>query len=501
MKKTKFDIRAYFDFPEEGDWEQAALKLLKGKPFKETLFTITDEGITLKPIYDTSDSKNLHFAGYKHSGCRVAQTLYAANDRFNDLAKKALLNGQTALKIDLDPVSAYGPQIPVVPEYFGSLHVTEPAAFETLFKAIDIEKIPLLFDARRRAAGIAGDLLRYVQANNIAAEKIQGGLGAGPVCAALYFGGLPAAPAKCVRDLIPLFSTDSGLSNMDVFSIYSDDLHNAGAPIDVQLAYFLNTAVFYVHTLSDLGIAPRQVLGRLRLRVAIGPRLFSEIAKIRAARMVWDNICHAYDLDSAALPLKIDAQTSMRYQSYFDPWVNMLRGSGSAFAALVSGCDSLDVVPFDLPLGAPDDFSRRQARNTQIILMEESNLLQVADPAAGSGYVDTLSLDFATAAWKRFQQVEADGGIIPQIKNGRLQDEIHARAEAEAKEYLFAERRAIGSNVYPNPAEERPSKPGAIVKPAFLTSPAEWPLKPLKFSRALAAFEQKRMEEENEKAS
>jgi len=501
MKKVQFDISAHFDFPAEGEWEEAALKLLKGRPFRETLFTVTDEQITLKPIYGSEDRKNLHFAGYKQQGCRVAQSLYAANDRFNAIAQKALANGQTALKIDLDPVSAYGRQIPFVPERFGALHLTEAKAFETLFTGIDLENVPLLFDARLRAAAIADDWLNYARTNNTDVAKLKGGLGAGPLCAGLHFGGLPHPPAECVGDLAPLFADDSGFSKVDVLCIYCDDLHNAGAPIDVQLAYFLNTLVFYIHTLSNSGVAPQRVLESLRLRLAIGPRLFSEIAKLRAARMLWDNICRAYLLDSREIPLKIDAVTSYRHQSYFDPWVNMLRGSGSAFAALVGGCDSLDVLPFDLPLGAPDDFSRRQARNTQIILKEESHLLHVTDPAAGSGYLDTLSLELAEKSWKRFRQIEAEGGIIPQIESGRLQDEIQARAETEENEYIFAKRRAVGSNVYPNPSEKRPEKPAAIVKPDFFTSPAKWPLKPLRISRVLAAFEQKRMEEENEKAS
>jgi len=498
MHPEKFDISKDFSFPAEGDWEMAALKLLKGKPFHESLFTVTDEGLTLKPIYERSDQYDLRLADLKIPGCHVAQTLYVANDQFNTKAGAALNAGQTALNIDLDVVSSYGYSAPHIPEWMGTVHITESSAFGQLFDHVDLGLVPVLFDAQLSAAKIASWWKSFIRQKKVDPQKVFGGLGAGPIAAALRYGGLPFVPQASIESIADIFKDKERLPAMDVITIYSDAVQNAGGTIIQQLAYFLSAAVFYVNALSDLGIAPLTALGALRVRTAIGPRLFSEIAKLRAFRLLWDNLCRAYDMDSSKTPLKIDAVTSRRYQSYFDPWVNMLRGTGSAFAALTGGCDTLDVLPFDLPLGAPDDFSRRQARNTQIILAEESNLLQVNDTPAGSGYLDTLSLEFAEKAWQRFQQIEEEGGILAQIISGSLQDEIHTLGQVEADEYSSGERKAVGCNIFPNPDEKRPSKGPIVIKPKFMTAPAVWPITALKQTRVFGAYEQQRMEKENE---
>ncbi len=501
MNSEKIDITNDFDIPDVAEWEMAALKLLKGKPFKETLFTTADEGIVLKPIYFQNDSSGINLGAYKTPGWWVAQTLFSANDTFNKHARDAVKNGQNALSIDLDPVSAYGLQLPSVPHRLGFVHLSQNSAFDSLFSGIDLQKIPILFDAMLTATQISEWWLEYLKKQSMNISMVRGGLGAGPIAAALRYGGLSANPEEIMHTIVPVFQAEKRLSGVDVFTIYCDQIHNAGGDVIHELSYFLSTAIFYINTLADLGIEPSRVLSNIRIRTAIGPRQFMEIAKLRALRMLWGNLCRAYEVDKLNGVLKIDAVSSERYLSYFDPWVNMLRGSSAAFTALVGGCDSLDVLPFDLALGLPDEFSRRQARNTQIILAEESNLLKVLDPAAGSGYLESLTRDIAEKSWQRFQQIEAEGGIVARIKSGTLQKEIQSRARLEDEEYASGKRKAIGSNIFPDPGEKRPAKQTARIETGYRTVTAAWPVIPLRMERALEQFEQNKKRAANEKAS
>ena len=501
MNREKIDITNDFDIPDVAEWEKAALKLLKGKPFKETLFTTTDEGIILKPVYFQNDSSGINLSAYMTPDWWVAQTLFSANDTFNRHARDAIKNGQNALSIDLDPVSAYGLQLPAVPGRLGLVHISQSSTFDSLFSGIDLQQIPILFDAMLTAAQISEWWLEYLKKQSINISMVRGGLGAGPIAAALRYGGLSADPVEIMRTIVTVFQAEKRLPGVDVFTIYCDQIHNAGGDVIHELSYFLSTAIFYINTLADLGIEPSRILSKIRVRTAIGPRQFMEIAKLRALRVLWGNLCRAYESDELNGVLKIDAVSSERYLSYFDPWVNMLRGSSAAFSALVGGCDSLDVLPFDWPLGLPDEFSCRQARNTQIILAEESNLLKVLDPSAGSGYLESLTREIAEKSWQRFQQIEADGGIVPRIKSGTLQKEIRARARLEEEEYALGKRKAIGSNIFPNPDEKRPAKQAARIEAGFHPVPAAWPVIPLRMERALEQFEQKRKRAANEKAS
>ncbi|HED11395.1 MAG TPA: hypothetical protein ENJ10_11955 [Caldithrix abyssi] len=495
MDMNDLDIRSLFPPPAEEDWRAAAEKLLKGKPFRETLFSQTDEGLTLSPIYWPGGEPLRVMPGRGKRHWELAQTLYAGNDTFNRRAREALQNGQTALKPDLDVSSQWGSAPPHIPGRMGSIHLTEAAALDELLANIDPAKTPLYFDALNRPAEIAGVIKVFLEKRGC--KNAGGGLGADPLSGALRYGGFPADWPMQAEGMQKAAEILRDFPEFDLVTIHADIIHNSGGHKVRQLAYFLSVAANYFRLLSrDAATDPPP--GGWRLRLAVGNDQFAEIAKLRAARLLWRQLLRGFDLDEGTYPLSIDAVTSWRYMSFFDPWVNMIRATGQAFSAIVGGCDTLDILPFDLALGQPDAFSLRQARNISVILGEESYLGKVREPASGSAYLDSLTREMAGEAWRLFQHMEEQGGILSLIREGRWQKDIREEAAREEREYEEGRRKAIGSNVFPNPAEKRPTKAGPGVRVNILPGPAAEAVEPLPEKRVLADFEKRRLREETE---
>ena len=226
-------------------------------------------------------------------------------------------------------------------------------------------------------------------------------------------------------------------------AIRSDRWHNAGATTVQELAFTLAAAVEYLNN------SGADAAKDLEFEFAIGPNYFFEIAKLRAARGLWAQILAVYGL---SVKMNIAARTSTWNQTVYDPHNNLLRGTTEAMAAAIGGADSITVVPFDEPYREPDDFSRHLALNTQLILRDEAYFNKVADPAAGSYYLESLTESVAREAWALFQEVEAKGGLTAASSSI---DEAIAKSR-DARNKLINQRRRVfvGVNQYPNLREE-----------------------------------------------
>lgn len=224
--------------------------------------------------------------------------------------------------------------------------------------------------------------------------------------------------------------------------------HEAGASEGQELAAALATGVAYLRALDDAGHdleAAREVLTFL---VVADADQFLTIAKVRALRQLWSSVEEACGLPPRSLHLQ--AETAWRMVTRRDPWINLLRGTLAAFSAGIGGADAVTVLPFTIALGLPDAFARRLARNTQAILIEESNLWRVADPAAGSGALEALTGDLVTTGWRLFQEIEREGGIAASLAAGRLQERI--AATRKARHHAVATRRQpiTGTSEFPD---------------------------------------------------
>ncbi|CAM3614796.1 methylmalonyl-CoA mutase family protein [Nocardioides zeicaulis] len=233
-------------------------------------------------------------------------------------------------------------------------------------------------------------------------------------------------------------------------------LHDRGASDAQELAWAVATGVAYLRLLDEAGFPVEQAARTIEVRLAATDEQLPAIAKMRAARRLWARVLEASGVDGVEMALH--AVTSRPMTSRRDPWVNMLRGTVAAFSAGVGGADALTVVPFDEPLGLPDAFGRRIARNTSSLLIEESHVAAVADPAGGSYAVERLTDDLAVAAWEEVGRIESAGGALADEARAGVEERVRAvRAERDAQ-VADRSRPLTGVSEFPDLAEVLPER-------------------------------------------
>lgn len=263
-------------------------------------------------------------------------------------------------------------------------------------------------------------------------------------------------------------------------------VHDLGASDAQELGYTLATGVAYLRTLTTAGWSVDDALGLIEFRLAATDEQFPTIAKFRAARRLWARVAQLSGASPEAGGQRQHAVTSRPMMSAYDPWVNMLRTTVAAFAAGVGGADSVTVLPFDSPLGLPDSLGRRNARNTSSLLIHESHVAKVTDPAGGSYAVERLTDSLATAAWEQFQLIERDGGIEDAWADGSLRERIEEVAATRADLVAHRTQPLTGITEFPNLAETKLARAtDPLAKPvarygaafeALRDSPAESPV-------------------------
>ncbi len=227
-------------------------------------------------------------------------------------------------------------------------------------------------------------------------------------------------------------------------------LSNAGAYIFQELGYALAWGASWLTMLTDAGVDAAVVASRIKFNMGISSNYFMELAKFRAARMLWAQIVKQYGVAEDLCKMAVHASTSRYNQTIYDAHVNLLRSQTETMSAALAGVDSITTVPFDTPYQTPDDFSERIARNQQFLLKEESHLDKVVDPAGGSYYVETLTVSIANEAWKLFIEVEENGGFFAQVTNGDVQKAIRETSEKRHTDVARRKEILLGTNQYPN---------------------------------------------------
>jgi methylmalonyl-CoA mutase len=282
--------------------------------------------------------------------------------------------------------------------------------------------------------------------------KLQGGLHYDPLADAASTGSLPLSEGATWTQLAGLIrETGAVAPDYQLLMVSNHPWHNAGATIVQDLAFTLAAGVEHLARLGDAGVAPELVLPRLGFRFSVASNYFFEVARLRAARLLWATIVREFGVNDPKLAqTRIHASTSGWNKSVFDPNVNMLRVTTEAMSAVIGGVQSLSVLPFDSTFRTPDEFSYRIARNVQLVIREESGLDKVIDPAAGSYYLEKLTDEIAEAAWKLFQQVEEKGGLLAALKSGFVQQEIAGTRSAREKKIHGRVDTFLGTNSFPN---------------------------------------------------
>jgi methylmalonyl-CoA mutase len=330
------------------------------------------------------------------------------------------------------------------------------AALADVLDEVYLDLAPVTLEAGADALAAADALLAVYRDKGVSAGEVRGNLGADPLGLRARTGepadlGVAVELARRARDF-PLLR-----------SVVVDGLpyHEAGASDGQELGCAVATGVAYLRALTDAGLDVEAAAGQLELRLAATADQFATIAKLRAARRLWARVTEVSGASVRTAPLH--AVTSSTMTTRRDPWVNMLRTTLACFAAGVGGADAVTVLPFDAALGLPDAFARRIARNTQSILLEESKVAGVIDPAGGSFYVERHTDELARAAWAVFTEIERAGGLAAALDAGLVDERIAATRTARTARFAAGEEAITGVTVFPDenekPLTRKPAPP------------------------------------------
>lgn len=466
------------------EWIAATIKSLKGKPF-EKLIKTTYEGFDVQPMYRADDIEDIahkdtlpgqypyvrgtHVDGYLSQPWQVAQSMNIIDpEAFNRALKNDLERGQTEIHIsNIPPLSTLRKEL-----------------FQPAFADIDLTQYPLVIYADRAAYDIYG--LLWSAYYNRDSELMKGCIADDPVRLLARTGKFSQADMDSTMYYVKLWGEKS--PNLDMITVQTDIYHNAGANAVQELGIALATGVTYLAEAIDSDVEINLVAQKIRFVMTLGENFFMEIAKLRAVKMMWAQIVREFGGDDESAKIKLHVSTGSRNKTRHDPYVNMLRVTTEAMAGAIGGVDGMSVTPFDQPFGESDDFSRRIARNVQLILQEEVNLVNVIDPAGGSWYIEHLTNQLAQSAWDFFQQIEAKGGMIQALQDDFIQSEVQTVAEQHQKNIASRKDVLVGTNMYPNLGEtmleDRDLPPMDISAQLDDLMIEATPLTPLRFSEA-----------------
>ncbi len=464
MTSATDDLRLSADFAPAtyDDWRKLVDGVLKGAPF-EKLVGKTSDGLKIEPIYPRAHGA-LPVAGRAAAApWQIMQRIdHPDAAQANAQAIHDLENGATGLEIEF----AGGPGA----RGFGLTDATT----ETLTRLFD----GVFFDAGiaialnpvlgRENAGI--NLAEVVEARGIDPAKVDIRFNYQPLSTMAARGAAPAPWPEFEKPFAKMIGELMGRGFKGPFALADGrPVHDAGGSEAQELAFTLAAAIAYLRALEAGGNALDTARSALSFRLIADADQFLTMAKFRALRLLWARVEQACELTPK--PIFIAAQTAWRMLTQRDAYVNMLRATMATFSAGLGGANAVTVLPHTLALGLPDPFARRVARNTQLVLLEESNLAKVSDPAAGSGGIETLTQQLCEAAWSLFQEIDKAGGVFAALEQNLIQRKVAAtRAVREAN---IARRKEVltGATEFPNLHEAAVTVLNA--KPVALTPSGE----------------------------
>ena len=448
MANTKRE-KLFTEFPPvpTEKWEEVITADLKGADYERKLVWKTGEGFNVRPYYRAENLEGIKFLGSQagefpyvrgtraHNRWRVHQTVSVV------CPKEA---NAEALKILNAGVDSLG--FCIASEAFTA------ADLDTLLGEICIPAVQLTF-CGQKTADVAELVLAKIEKEGIAKEDVRIAFCIDPLVKGLSTKGDFCSPngEKCFARIAELIRKTKEYKHIRVVTVSVQIFGNSGSTIVEELAFVLSAGHDYLVRLTDAGLTIEEAARKLRFSFSVSSNYFMEIAKFRAARMLWANIVKGYNPEkNCACKMQIHAETSKWNQTVYDPYVNMLRGTTEAMSAAIGGVYSLEVTPFDASFENPTEFSKRIARNVELLLKHESHFDQVVDPAGGSYYIENLTQSIAAEAWKLFLEIEEKGGYTEAYKAGFIAERIKASAAAKDKNIATRRQILLGANQYPN---------------------------------------------------
>jgi len=429
-------------------WENKIREDLKGADFEKKLISKTCEGFDIYPVYTAEDLQKSAFPE-----TRAGSWPFIRGNR------TGLNSWRTRQDIAVDDLAAANRKATgLLTKGVDSLGFLLPAGFkadmehlQTLLKDIPFEAVELNFITDTDPVGLVQALLAYEKRLPQSRGSMQGSVEYDPLGFLAITGSLPAGETAGLAVCRELAGAASGLPSFRTVMVNARYFHEGGSSLVQEIAYALAMGSEYLTRLTDAGLDAGETGKKIKFHFAAGSDYFMEIAKFRAARLLWAEVVKAYGVgDETLMKMNIHCTTSRWNMTVYDPWVNMLRTTTESMSSIIGGVDSLTTLGYDAAAGESSEFGERIGRNQQLILKEESYLDKVIDPAAGSYFIETLTASLAEGAWKLFLSIQDEGGYLEALKKGTIQKQVEETASGRNADLAVRRSILLGANQYPD---------------------------------------------------
>lgn len=490
MSNNRERLFSEFAAPTTQEWLDKIEVDLKGADFNKKLVWRTNEGFNVQPFYRREDVLKLKTPEALPGEFPFVRGNKKDNNewyvRQNIVAEDAAEANAKALDILNKGVDSLGFRIPgdkVSAEFI-----------DTLLRDIRCDIVEVSFrTCPCHVLELTDILTAYFEKQGYDKEKLVGGIGFDPIEKMLMKG---KDTSKLLANAPVLVEKLKDYPNMRCIMVHSEALNNSGAYIVQELGYALAWGNEYLHQLVEAGVDVDLAARSIKFYMGVSENYFMEIAKFRAARLLWAEIVKQYEPKcDCSCKMIVNAQTTTYNKTMFDSYVNLLRTQTETMSAALAGVHSIVVTPFDAVYEQPTDFSERIARNQQLLLKEESHFDKVVDPSAGSYYIEELTHSLADVAWKLFLKIEEEGGFLAAVKAGTVQDDINATNDKRHADAAKRKEFILGTNQFPNFTETSEGKEPKACSCAC-GHKHEPTLKAISTTRLAADFEQLRLETE-----
>jgi len=476
-----------FAAPTTQEWLDKIQVDLKGADFQKRLVWRTNEGFNVQPFYRREDLKELKAVDSLPGefpfvrGNKTDNNLWFVRQDIDAADAKAA--NAKALDVLNKGVDSLGFRIP------GDSVSKETVA--TLLEGILPQYVELNFQTcQRHCVELAGILVAYFKEKDYPLAELKGSINFDPISKILAKGKDTSAVLAEAKNLIEALKELPGYKCINVNSVA---LNNAGAYIYQELGYALAWGAEYLNILTEAGVEAAEAAGRIKFNMGVSDNYFMEIAKFRAARLLWAQIVKQYDAADEACQMHVCAFTSEYNQTLFDSYVNLLRSQTETMSAAIANVDSIVVTPFDKPYETPTEFAERIARNQQLLLKEEAHFDKLVDVAGGSYTIEHLTDAIAKEGWKLFLAVEEAGGFLAEALKGNIVNAVNASNDKRHADAAKRREFILGTNQFPNFTETSDGKTPLGPACCCATATNETALPVLNTARLASEFETLRL--------
>ena len=466
-------------------WEELIQKDLKGADYEKKLVWKTDEGFKVRPYYRADDLNSINYADTLPNEFPFVRGMKLHDNNWEVVQEVGESNPEAANKIAVHALQKGATMIA-----FNASRIATEADMELLLKDIYLDIAGVRFLHAPDYIALTNLFVNYLNKKGYDKAIIKGGIDFDPIVYSLKQGKYYRSQSEDFAQLTALYKMTEAMPLFKIVNVNGLALHNAGATTVQEVGYSIAMANEYMSYATTEGISIDAIVPKMEVTLSVGSNYFMEIAKLRAIRLLWATMVKQYNPQKEGTPqLHINSIASSWNKTLYDPYVNMLRTTTEGMSAAIGGTDTMSLQPFDTAYKADDEFSRRISRNVQVILKEESFLDKVADPAAGSYYIENLTDSVAASSWELFKEIENGGGICPLIASGSVKEEIEKSCRQRDMDIATRRKILLGTNQYPNVNEQMLDKIETIKED---DSPG------LKSYRGAMAFERLRLDTEKQ---